>query len=154
MENQSTIYRFESVCDPTPEMTEAVNSELRQFNQAVNPHFYKALSQPGNEAKALNIFVYDQEGQICGGLFAETLFLWLKISIMAVREDLRGQGIGTELMAIAEAEAWKRGCKHAYVDTMDYQAPNFYLRLGYRVAGHLENWDSQGHSKFYLVKQL
>jgi GNAT superfamily N-acetyltransferase len=138
MDNQPINYRFESIYDPTPEMREAVNAELRQFNQAVNPHFYEALSQPENEARALNIFVFDQEGQVCGGLFAETRFLWLKISIMALRSELRGQGIGTELMRIAEVEARRRGCKHAFVDTMDYQAPNFYLSLGYRVAGHLE----------------
>lgn len=154
MDNASITYRFESICDPAPEVSEAVYTELRQFNHVANPHFFEAVSLTENEAKPLNLFVFDQAGRVCGGLFAETQFLWLKVDIMAVREDLRDQGIGTELMKLAEAEAIQRGCKHAYVDTMEYQAPSFYQRIGYSLVGQLDNWDSHGHTKFFLTKDL
>lgn len=154
MHNDQIAYRFESIGIPTPEMRETVNTELRSFNHAANPRFYVAIERPENEAKPLNLFAFDRDGLVCGGLFAETQFLWLKVSIMAVRSELRRQGVGAKLMALAEAEAVQRGCKHAFVDTMEYQAPNFYLRLGYKVVGQLENWDSHGHTKFYLTKDL
>jgi len=34
---------------------------------------------------------------------------------------------------------------------MDYQAPDFYRKLGYQIA---ENWDSHGRTKYLLTKQL
>lgn len=37
---------------------------------------------------------------------------------------------------------------------MDYQAPDFYQRAGYRVAGQLPDWDSHGHTKLFFVKLL
>jgi hypothetical protein len=37
---------------------------------------------------------------------------------------------------------------------MDYQAPAFYQKLGYQIAGKLEDWDSLGHSKYLFTKQL
>jgi N-acetylglutamate synthase-like GNAT family acetyltransferase len=74
---------------------------------------------------------------------------------MAVREDIRRRGLGAELIEMAESEAVHRGCKHAFVDTMDYQAPNFfYIKLGYCVVCQLDYWDSHGHSKFHLRKRL
>ena len=37
---------------------------------------------------------------------------------------------------------------------METQAPEFYEKAGYRVAGLLEDWDSHGNSKFFFVKDL
>jgi hypothetical protein len=37
---------------------------------------------------------------------------------------------------------------------MDYQAPDFYQCLGYTIAGRLDDWDSHGHAKLFLVKRL
>jgi hypothetical protein len=42
----------------------------------------------------------------------------------------------------------------AYVDTFDYQAPDFYRKVGFEVSGRLDNWDSHGHAKIFLTKQL
>ena len=89
-----------------------------------------------------------------GGLIGETQFLWLKISVMAVAEHSRRRGIGRRLIELAETEARDRCCRYAYVDTLDYQAPEFYRKLGYQLAGKLENWDSHGHAKCFFTKQL
>ena len=34
---------------------------------------------------------------------------------------------------MAENEAIRRGCKHAHLDTMDWQALDFYLGMGYTL---------------------
>jgi hypothetical protein len=36
---------------------------------------------------------------------------------------MRMQGVGRSIVETAEAEAVRRGCRYAYLDTMDYQAP-------------------------------
>jgi len=91
---------------------------------------------------------------VIGGLLASTTFSWLKITIMSTKQDHRSQGIGRALLAQAETIAKERGCKYAYVDTMEYQAPAFYSKAGYRPTGTLEDWDSHGHKKFFFVKDL
>jgi len=149
-----TEYHFEIIHEPTQELREAINGELREFNRIANPVFWTEYEKPENEARPLDIFVFDQRHHVIGGLFAETQFLWLKCSIMSVQKEFRRSGIGTQLMAMAEAEAVRRGCKYGFVDTMEYQAPQFYLKLGYRIAGQLHDWDSHGHSKFFLTKEL
>jgi GNAT superfamily N-acetyltransferase len=133
---------------------EAIESVLGRFNQENNAAYWAAREMPANAPKALNVVARDKAARVLGGLLAETQFSWLKISIMAVAPQFRGRGIGRDLLAVAETEAVKRGCRYSYVDTMEYQAPEFYLKQGYEVAGRLENWDSHGHAKFHFVKRL
>ena len=146
--------RLELIREPSPELKEAVQCELRAFNRQANPDWYAARALPENEPQPLNLFAFDNHGQARGGLFGETQFLWLKVSILAVHADFRQQGLGTRLMQRAEAIAVERGCRFAYVDTMETQAPVFYEKLGYQIAGRLDNWDSHGHAKFFLTKSL
>lgn len=66
---------------------------------------------------------------------------------------MRGQGYGTKLMAAAEAEARRRGCRDAYLDTFSFQARPFYERCGYEVFGTLEDFPT-GHQRFVMRKSL
>ena len=111
------------------------------------------LQQPDHAALPLILLTY-VDGGVVGGLFAETQLSWLRISIMAVRPGWRSKGIGAALLAEAEQQALARGCKHAYVDTMDYQAPQFYLSHGFETVGQIPDWDSHGHSKMHFSKHL
>ena len=66
--------------------------------------------------------------------FVETLW---------VREDLRRAGLGARLLATAEVEAVRRGCREMHLDTHSYQAPDFYHHRGYAVIGELPGWPDQ-----------
>ena len=145
---------IQHVESPDDAQCEAVNAILRTHNRRANPDFWAAREMPENEPVPIHLFAYDDGGTIVGGLFGTTQFAWLKVDIMAVAEAARGAGIGRALLQRAEDLARERGCTKAYVDTMDYQAPGFYQKLGYRVTGTLEDWDSLGHAKFFLVKSL
>ena len=151
-ESADPAYRL--VDQLTAEWTEAVNSVLREFNRTQNPTFWAALDRPEGTARNLNVLAFDARQSLIGGLFAETRLSWLTMSVLAVATGSRGRGIGSRLVAIAEAEAVARGCRYAFADTMDYQAPEFYRRLDYQVVGRLDDWDSHGHAKLFLVKQL
>ena len=59
------------------------------------------------------------------GLVAETFGNWLEIEYLFVREELRGQGIGSKLLQQAESEAKNRNCRFAFVNTYQFQAPDF-----------------------------
>lgn len=147
-------FSIEEIATPPEDVRESVYSLLREHNATTNPVFWVARDEPRNSPRELNLFAFDAAGSVIGGLFASTQFKWLKVDIMATRPEVRGQGVGGALLARAEEEARARGCSYAYVDTMDYQAPGFYERAGYRIAGELPDWDSHGHTKLFFVKPL
>ncbi len=139
--------------DPTKTQVESICGILRDFNAMANPIFWASLDEPQNQKQPLCVLATHELRQV-GGLLANTERKWLKIDILAVEEKHRRQGIGQQLMQQAEATARERGCIYAFVDTMQYQSPAFYHRCGYRTAGQIEDWDSHGHTKFFMVKTL
>ena len=60
--------------------------------------------------------------------------------------------LGRELMRAAEAEALRRGCTHAWVDTQ-FGGRGFYERLGYTVFGELTDYPP-GYTRTFLKKSL
>lgn len=140
--------------DPDAALRECVNRELRSHNHRENPEFWAKRDMDEHAPAPLNLFAFTPDGEVAGGLFASTQLSWLRVDIMATRADYRGQGIGRALLERAESIAIERGCVYAYVDTMDYQAPRFYIRAGYLPAGTLEDWDSHGHAKHLFTKVL
>ena len=149
-----SLHNLRLELEPSPAVLESVNSVLRKHNQNANTTFWNKLAEPANTPNPLNVIAYDNEGEVVGGLLAETSFLWLKLQILSVREELRGHGLGSQLVRRAESEACSRGCKYSFVDTMDYQAPDFFRRLGYDVAGTIPDWDSHEHTKYFLTKSI
>src|SRR4051812_6582448 len=117
----------------------AVLSLLQAHNRLRNGEFYIARERPENAARPLDVLARDGDGRVVGGLFGETQFRWLKVTYLAVAESARRRGVGTELMRLAEVEAVARGCRYAFLDTMSYQAPDFYQKLGYEMAGRIDD---------------
>lgn len=103
--------------------------------------------------RALNVLVKDDQGNVLGGLWGETYFQWLFVNLFHIPADLRGQDLGTRLLQEAEAEAKKRGCIAAWLDTFAFQAPGFYERLGYARFGELADFPP-GHSRIFFTKTL
>lgn len=102
--------------------------------------------------RKLAFYMRDDQNEMVGGLYGYTYWGWLFISHLWVAEALRGQGYGVELMWRAEGEAVNRGCRHAYVDTHDFQALGFYEKLGYQVFEALEDFP-EGHTRYFLQKR-
>ncbi|MBR5616105.1 MAG: GNAT family N-acetyltransferase, partial [Clostridia bacterium] len=73
--------------------------------------------------------------------------------ILWVHESHRYKGIGSKLLCKAEKEAIRRGCHHVHLDTMSWQAPEFYQKHGYEVIGILPDIPN-GNQKYLLMKAL
>ena len=78
---------------------------------------------------------------------------WLEIDIVWVDEFYRGKGIGKHLVDYAEHKALDAGAKRAKLNTFDFQAKEFYEKLGYVLYGRLEDYP-EGHTLYYLRKDL
>jgi GNAT superfamily N-acetyltransferase len=76
--------------------------------------------------------------EIVGGLWAVDDLGWAFINYLYVPDQLRGQGLGAQMMHAAETMARQRGMIGAWVNTYDFQARGFYENLGFSLFGALE----------------
>ena len=109
---------------------------------------YNLSNREKSENVPLGVYLEDN-GQKLAGLTGETFGNWLCIHYFFVDESLRGQGIGSKMLEAAESEARKRGCKYAFVDTFSFQAPGFYIRMGYKEVFALEEYPYTGKRHYY-----
>ena len=64
----------------------------------------------------------ESEGKIVGGLWGKTVYDWLFIDYLVVPSSVRGQDLGSQLMATAERLAAERGCVGSWLTTFTFQA--------------------------------
>lgn len=130
--------------NPTEKEIKYIRESLYTFNR----------SHVGDDNHlALNIVEYDKNGNIIGGILGGTYWGWMYIDILWVCESHRKKGIGSKLLAEAEREAVNRGCHHVHLDTMSWQAPEFYKKHGYEVVGVLPDIPN-GNQKYLFMKAL
>ena len=130
--------------NPSKTEIDFVRESLMQFN---NAH----VGADGH--MLLNLVEYDADGSVIGGILGGTYWGWMYVDILWVREDHRNRGIGSKLLEEAEREAVRRGCHHVHLDTMSWQAPEFYKKHGYEVIGVLPDIP-EGNQKYLLMKTL
>lgn len=134
--------RIES--EPNPSDMQALVKGLTAFN---------ASQADGEQPNYLLATVRDDEGVLTGGLLGATYLGWLTIQIVWLDDQARGKGYGSELMAIAEREAVRRGCPRVFVETLSFQALPFYEKCGYTVYSRLPDFPPGG-TRYTLTKQL
>lgn len=126
-----------------PEVVATLVSGVRKFN----------ASHMGHErATPLSVIAKDNNGKLIGGVSGRTIYHQFLIEVLWVADHYRGQGLGRELMLLAEEEAKARGCLAAQVDTLSFQAPGFYQKLGFEVAGKVDGIPDSP-ARFFLVKR-
>ena len=105
-----------------------------------------------HETFALLLRAPDRD-EVIGGLYGKISYRWLLIDLVSVPEQMRGQGIGEQLMRMAEDIAQKKNCIGIWLETFSFQAPGFYRKLGYSEFGHLADYPP-GHTRLYYQKTL
>ena len=129
---------------PTENEIKYIRDALKRFND-------ESVGKDGHTP--LNIVEYDENDNLIGGLLGGTYWGWMYVDILWVHESHRHKGIGSKLLREAEKEAVRRGCHHVHLDTMSWQAPEFYKMRGYEVIGILPDIPS-GNQKYLLTKAL
>ncbi|MDN7902752.1 GNAT family N-acetyltransferase [Burkholderia diffusa] len=136
----------------TYDVTDAGDADVRKQIAAPLVRFNERQAGP-IDFRPLAVRVTDADGTVVGGLWGSTAFGWLHVDLLVVPESARGQGVGSRIMDLAEAEAVARGCHGAWLDTFDFQARPFYEKRGYVRFGELPDYPT-GHARIFLTKAL
>jgi GNAT superfamily N-acetyltransferase len=106
-----------------------------------------------SNGKLFASFLRDADKRVIGGISGWTWGKTCFISHLFVPAALRMQGYGTGLVEAVEAEAINRGCNQIVLRTHDFQAPQFYIKLGFAVIGRIPDYPV-GHQEITMIKLL
>lgn len=124
-----------------------INKKLYEYNLK---HFPIELR---GRYQAINLFLTDENDLARGGILGEICWNWLEIHTLMIDEEIRGLGYGSKLLVEIEQIALNNNCDFIKVDTLSFQALDFYENHGYQVYGTLDNV-GRDYKHYYLKKDL
>jgi GNAT superfamily N-acetyltransferase len=130
--------------EPSPDDTRRLDESIYDFNVQVT-----GIS----DGKLFGLFLRDSDGVVIGGTHGWTWAGTCYVSTLFVPAHMRNQGHGTTLMHAVEAEARSRGCQRILLRTLDFQAPEFYRRLGFKIISSVPDCP-HGHRSITMAKYL
>ncbi len=129
--------------DPDASLRAKILEPLAAYNDAA--------AGPGRW-DTLAVTVRGADGEVVGGLWGRTGYGFLFVELLALG-PARGVGLGRRVMALAEAEAKRRGLLGIWLDTWTFQAPGFYPKLGFVECGRITEYPP-GHDRIFYVKRF
>jgi GNAT superfamily N-acetyltransferase len=105
------------------------------------------------DGRSFGLFLRNTDGAIVGGAYGWTWGGTCHLRYLFVPADMRNQGHGTRLMQAVEHEARLQCCGQIVLETHDFQAPEFYRKLGFDVTGSIEDYP-RGHRSLTMIKSL
>jgi len=139
--------------EPTLELTDAPDeSAQRIIDEGLAG--YNASCAGYWDWRPLAVLLRDpRDGRVTGGMLGRTSLGLLFIDLVFVPEELRGRSLGARMLAMAEEEAARRGCKSGMLYTISFQAPGFYEAHGWREFGRIP-CDPPGTSRIFMTKAI
>jgi len=135
----------------------ALGEQVNAIHHAAWPHIFAPSGEPDRDSEvwakgiaveAATTFLADDQGKVLG--FVSVAFIdetnsllqpvrYAKINSISVAARNRGQGIGRELMAQAEAWAVRHGATDVRLNVWAFNesARAMYQELGYEVRSHM-----------------
>jgi GNAT superfamily N-acetyltransferase len=125
--------------------------DLRRLEHAI--YEFNVQATGVLDGKPFASFLRNADEAVIGGISGWTWGKTCHIRRLFVPTEMRGQGCGTRLMEAVEAEAINRGCEQIVLRTHDFQAPQFYIKLGFAVIGRIPDYPV-GHQEITMIKLL
>ena len=129
---------------PSPDDLQFLEDRLYEYNSR----------QIGREdGQLFAFFIRNDQQEVLAGLSGWTWAEACEIQSLWVHPAWRRHGYGRELLAAAEQEALRCGCKVILITSYSFQAPAFYQKCGYELAWQLNDFPP-GHAHCILVKRF
>ena len=101
--------------------------------------------------EAFAISIRNENDEIKGGCNGAVYYGCLYVDQLWIKKEFRHQGLGKQLMNAAEILGKGKGCLFSTVNTMDWEALDFYKKLGYFV--EFERKGYHKNSVFYFLRK-
>jgi ribosomal protein S18 acetylase RimI-like enzyme len=101
------------------------------------------------EEQEFGIFARGEDGRVVAGISAIVWGGYCELQALWVERSLRNRGLGRGLMAGAEREARRRGCRLVVFHAYDLLARGLYERLGYETVGVIEDCPAGSAARWY-----
>lgn len=101
--------------------------------------------------KPFAFFIRDETGKIKGGCSGFIFYGCLYTDLLWIDKELRGQNYGAQLMENAEKLAKENQCLFMALSTMDFEALDFYKKLGFLV--EFERHGFEKNSIMYFLRK-
>jgi len=125
------------------------SEDIQQLNNGIMEN---ALQKRGMKPiEFFGFFVRNENHQIVAGCAGDLLYGCLYVGQLWVSASLRKKGYGTKLMELAENLAKERACNFMAVNTMDWEALDFYRSRGFFVEFERHGFDK--NSIFYFLRK-
>ncbi len=123
-------------------------------------HIYEGFSKHAIESTGINglseepvNFEIQNDKNFVGCIVVQLFWGQLHIKYLFIEEAYRRKGYAKKLLEHAFAFGKAKGCSFAFVETMSFQAPDFYQKFGFKVE-HVRHGYEKGTSFYYLKRDL
>ncbi|PLT30332.1 GNAT family N-acetyltransferase [Peribacillus deserti] len=137
-------------------ITKAVEQEDRNFirKKVIEHNASYIPDEVKHPIQQINFILRDDKENILGGITGTIFWYHLHIDFLWVDASIRGRGYGNKLLNDIEEFARENSCNLIQLDTFSFQAPDFYQKNGYEVAGVIEDHPVKELRQYYLLKRL
>lgn len=122
---------------------------IRTLSNGIRDYAFEKKGHGPIESFAISL--KDESNVIKGGSNGILYYGCLYIDQLWVDKNYRSKGFGAELMQAAENLGRERGCLFSTVNTMDWEALDFYKKLGYFV--EFQRTGYHNNSTFYFLRK-
>lgn len=98
-------------------------------------------------------FIALEEGKMAGVVVVENFWNALHVKYVFVDKNHRGKGLASKLLKEALEYGKRQKCEFAFVETMSFQAPDFYQKMGFKIDFSRPGY-AGGASMYYLSLKL
>ncbi len=114
---------------------------------------YNAEQIGRRDWRKLAVSAHDPDsGELVGGLLGRTSLDLFFLDLFYLPERMRRGGTGSAMLRMAEVEAGRRDCCAATLVTVNFQAPEFYARHGWKEFGRIAG--APGVERIFMRKNL
>jgi GNAT superfamily N-acetyltransferase len=115
---------------PAKEDLSIISQGIKSYNQKHLPDV--VVFEPDTR---FAVFAKNKKGKVVGGIRGNAYWNYCIIELLWLSEEVRGKGVGSQLMQQAEAFAKEKKFEYMRTETVSFQAKPFYEKLGYHVYG-------------------
>ena len=138
--------------DKNDDIESTVKLNLHKYNQQNCEYIKNNSSFAHNYKQNINFGIFEDD-KCYGGAVGQILFGWYNLSDFWIDEKVRKLGYGSKIIKCIEHIAKENNCLGVRIDTWNFQAPDFYKKLGYIVWGEFKDCPP-GTVHYYLYKRF